>query len=720
MKAYHNSAVLQFDDSTTGNAGAGVPVTVRLNSTQALVSIFDLDEVAIANPTTTDSKGNYAFKTTDGVYDIIISEGTSDEVVLEKVQISEFLGLINDLSQAYEFATLDAAVNSLITFPVGKVIHLKERTAGDGGGATWDVVLASTVIPNTYNIVQCVGNITLALVLRVVTANALQFGASTDGITDSSSVYAEMFTSGSKTIVFPQGAYRGKISVDSIADFDIIFEEGATLKSFTTDQVVAISNSSNVTLSGGEFETPERVTRPIAITSCSKVAVKNVKVSFETKSTYSGSAIYSTAAIYMQDCNRCIVDGNEVFNMEGFGIACTGIGSGNIFRMNYIHDNIGGILNNGNTNNFNTFIENDIGFNNVSSGSGNDGILINGTSIDIASSGHLISNNRIYNNGEHGMYVQCGNTIISDNRVYSNAEGGIKVSKCRKISIIDNICFSNQSNIQVQSGYEHVLVQGNNCEGATTFDLGFTWSLALDAFGGKDVKVIGNYFHSDTVPNWAIAADGSEGIIIENNSCTKGIIYTSNATPVDYSNIRIVNNQFIDGMIKIARCDDAVISRNRAKDLSVNSTNGRTILEDNHFTNIAPTVRKDIPLSAFSSIRGNKIVSSLPSGAPVYELFNGQDSITDKLRFCDNDIQTQGALIFNISSVGGLTNSTISNNIFDANGSVSGNVLVGASASTIMGNTGLLGSLVLPNCVAVGNIGGATYSGTGGSFSNNI
>jgi len=120
MKAYHNSAVLQFDDSTTGNAGAGVPVTVRLSSTQALVSIFDLDEVAIANPTTTDSKGNYAFKTADGVYDIIISEGTGDEVKLEKVQISEFIGVINDLSQAYEFATVALMKISTIVFPLNK------------------------------------------------------------------------------------------------------------------------------------------------------------------------------------------------------------------------------------------------------------------------------------------------------------------------------------------------------------------------------------------------------------------------------------------------------------------------------------------------------------------------------------------------------------------------------------------------------------------------
>ncbi|QDP63215.1 MAG: hypothetical protein Unbinned1520contig1002_13 [Prokaryotic dsDNA virus sp.] len=75
--------------------------------------------------------------------------------------------LINDLSQAYEFDTLDDAVNCTINFPVGKVINLKERTTGSGGGAIWDVALTSSVTTNTFNIMQSAGVPTLALVLRV-------------------------------------------------------------------------------------------------------------------------------------------------------------------------------------------------------------------------------------------------------------------------------------------------------------------------------------------------------------------------------------------------------------------------------------------------------------------------------------------------------------------------------------------------------------------------
>ena len=49
---------------------------------------------------------------------------------------------------------------------VGDSINLAERTAGNGGGAMWDVVLASGVTANTFDIVACTGIPTLALQLR--------------------------------------------------------------------------------------------------------------------------------------------------------------------------------------------------------------------------------------------------------------------------------------------------------------------------------------------------------------------------------------------------------------------------------------------------------------------------------------------------------------------------------------------------------------------------
>lgn len=161
MKAYHNTAVLKFDDDTTGNAASGVPVTVRINSTQALASIFDVDDVAIGNPLTTDSNGNYSFKANDNIYDIIVSEGTANEVKLEKVEIAEIpipSGLINDLSQAYEFATVAAYKAFTTAFPVGKVIHLLDRGAeftviSGTGAATGFKIVGSDQVAQSVDLV---------------------------------------------------------------------------------------------------------------------------------------------------------------------------------------------------------------------------------------------------------------------------------------------------------------------------------------------------------------------------------------------------------------------------------------------------------------------------------------------------------------------------------------------------------------------------------------
>ncbi|PHS21826.1 MAG: hypothetical protein COA84_14955 [Robiginitomaculum sp.] len=141
MKAYHNTAGLKFDDPTTGNAASGALVTVRINSSQSLSVIYDLDDVATGNPLTADSNGNYSFKAADDIYDIIISEGTANEEKLVKVEIAEIPTtpiLINDLSQAYEFDDVEAILTSTDSFPNGKIGATKAYEAiGDGGVITY-------------------------------------------------------------------------------------------------------------------------------------------------------------------------------------------------------------------------------------------------------------------------------------------------------------------------------------------------------------------------------------------------------------------------------------------------------------------------------------------------------------------------------------------------------------------------------------------------------
>ena len=80
--------------------------------------------------------------------------------------------------------TLAEAVADTAAFD-GAAANLKERTTGNGGGAMWDYVLASSVTTNTFNIVACTGDASLALVLRVESiVNISQFGALGDGSND--------------------------------------------------------------------------------------------------------------------------------------------------------------------------------------------------------------------------------------------------------------------------------------------------------------------------------------------------------------------------------------------------------------------------------------------------------------------------------------------------------------------------------------------------------
>ena len=86
-----------------------------------------------------------------------------------------------DIQVTHNLDTLQDAVSS-IQIKLGDKVDLKERTAGNGGGAIWDVVLASSVTPNTFNIIQCTGITDYALVLRIEgNVWASKFGVVSDG-----------------------------------------------------------------------------------------------------------------------------------------------------------------------------------------------------------------------------------------------------------------------------------------------------------------------------------------------------------------------------------------------------------------------------------------------------------------------------------------------------------------------------------------------------------
>lgn len=103
--------------------------------------------------------------------------------VFEIDLVDQFATISSNIADVKNHLTLAAAVADVLLSD-GDALNIAERTTGNQGGAMWDVVLASGVTPNTFNIVICTGVPTLALVLRVgIIADANAFGAS-DGIVD--------------------------------------------------------------------------------------------------------------------------------------------------------------------------------------------------------------------------------------------------------------------------------------------------------------------------------------------------------------------------------------------------------------------------------------------------------------------------------------------------------------------------------------------------------
>lgn len=148
---YNNSIVIQFDTVESGNSGALKPVTVFNAGTTNKAVLTDLAGFPIDNPLQADSTGNYTFNAANGLYDIYIDYGlaTQTSILNELVgEISVDVQLINDLSQAYEFDTIDLLEGTTITFPLKKVLSAKGGLAlSDGGFSSYVVTAGSSPEP---------------------------------------------------------------------------------------------------------------------------------------------------------------------------------------------------------------------------------------------------------------------------------------------------------------------------------------------------------------------------------------------------------------------------------------------------------------------------------------------------------------------------------------------------------------------------------------------
>ena len=166
----------------------------------------------------------------DGAYDLWLfptsaeadANDTSSAVRVADDINSTNLSLINDLSVAYEFATVAAYKASTIVFPVGKIINLLDR------GASFTVI-AGTGTANNYNIIE---NTTTAQSLSLIglfTMKRLGVLPNVDMTTDYNAIIDIMIARGTimgsrvqvESLGFEDGHYiqNGEVNFKSIRDF---------------------------------------------------------------------------------------------------------------------------------------------------------------------------------------------------------------------------------------------------------------------------------------------------------------------------------------------------------------------------------------------------------------------------------------------------------------------------------------------------------------------
>ncbi len=141
------------------------------------------------------------------------------DLTANAIQIADNIDLSPGTIQDYD--TLTAAVADVANLSVGDLVITEERTTGNGGGGKWDVVDATTVSENGYNIVA--GDATRSFVLRHgAIVEDLQYGVVRDGLTECGGAIQQLFTN-AKTdgfaIQFTDGVARTatELTIDTAA-----------------------------------------------------------------------------------------------------------------------------------------------------------------------------------------------------------------------------------------------------------------------------------------------------------------------------------------------------------------------------------------------------------------------------------------------------------------------------------------------------------------------
>ena len=160
------------------NVIPNAPYEIRLRNTNgssgALANIFS-DSAGLVPITqtgaTVDSRGSVTFYASAIPLNAQYNNGS---VIVQPIDIGVTNQNLISFGRVIPFPTLAAAIQETNQAKIfdGAALNINERTSGNGGGAIWDVVLTSSVTPNSYDIQVSAANPDLSLVLR----DGQQFG----------------------------------------------------------------------------------------------------------------------------------------------------------------------------------------------------------------------------------------------------------------------------------------------------------------------------------------------------------------------------------------------------------------------------------------------------------------------------------------------------------------------------------------------------------------